>query len=61
VGNSAFVWAFAQVGVDPAKAFALSVLFIALGVVGNLPGGILYVTRRGEPVASDGGNRGLLP
>jgi uncharacterized protein (TIRG00374 family) len=61
VGNSAFVWAFAQVGVDPAQAFALSVLFIALGIVGNLPGGILYVTGRGQAVASDGGNGRLLP
>ena len=46
VGNSAFVWAFAQLGVTPAKAFALSVLFIALGVIGNLPGGVLYVVDR---------------
>jgi uncharacterized protein (TIRG00374 family) len=44
VGNSAFVWAFGRVGVGAADAFALSVLFIALGVVGNLPGGILYAS-----------------
>ena len=41
-GQAAFVWFFAQFGVAGAPAFALSVLFIALGVVGNLPGGILY-------------------
>ena len=40
--QAAFVWFFAQAGVDAAPAFALSVLFVALGVVGNLPGGILY-------------------
>ena len=33
---------FASVGVSAPAAFALSVLFIALGVVGNLPGGILW-------------------
>jgi uncharacterized membrane protein YbhN (UPF0104 family) len=38
----AFVWFFGRVGVPHAEAFALSVLFVALGVVGNLPGGLLY-------------------
>ena len=41
-GQAAFVWFFARAGVVPAAAFALSVLFIGLGVVGNLPGGVLY-------------------
>ena len=41
-GQAAFVWFFARAGVTAAAAFALSVLFIGLGVVGNLPGGILY-------------------
>jgi uncharacterized membrane protein YciS (DUF1049 family) len=47
----AFVWFFGQVGVTAPSAFALSVLFVALGVVGNLPGGLLYGVRwrRGEP------------
>lgn len=40
----AFVWAFAQVGVPNAQSFLLSVLFVALGVVGNLPGSVLYAT-----------------
>ena len=40
--QAAFVWFFAQAGVDAATAFALSVLFVALGIVGNLPGGMLY-------------------
>lgn len=38
----AFDWLFGRVGVSSAEAFALSVLFIALGIVGNLPGGVLY-------------------
>lgn len=40
--QAAFVWFFARAGVAPAAAFALSVLFVALGIVGNLPGGLLY-------------------
>ena len=40
--QAAFVWLFARVGVEPAPAFALSVLFLTLGVVGNLPGAVLY-------------------
>jgi glycosyltransferase 2 family protein len=44
IGTSqvAFVWFFGRAGVPEAEAFALSVLFVALGVVGNLPGGLLY-------------------
>ena len=38
----AFVWFFGRIGVPQAEAFALSVLFVALGIVGNLPGGFLY-------------------
>jgi len=41
-GQAAFVWFFGQFGVPAPAAFALSVLFVALGLVGNLPGGILY-------------------
>lgn len=40
--QAAFVWLFPRVGVSEPLAFALSVLFVALGVVGNLPGGLLY-------------------
>jgi uncharacterized protein (TIRG00374 family) len=46
--QAAFVWFFGRVGVPAAAAFALSVLFVALGIVGNLPGGILYVIGRRE-------------
>jgi glycosyltransferase 2 family protein len=42
VSQWAFVWTFGRVGVPDATAFALSVLFVALGIVGNLPGGLLY-------------------
>jgi uncharacterized protein (TIRG00374 family) len=40
--QAAFVWFFAQAGVPAPAAFALSILFIALGIVGNLPGAVLY-------------------
>lgn len=40
--QAAFVWFFARTGVPHAPAFALSVLFVGLGIVGNLPGGLLY-------------------
>ena len=44
IGTSqgAFVWLFGTAGVPAASAFALSVLFLALGIVGNLPGAFLY-------------------
>jgi glycosyltransferase 2 family protein len=41
-GNVAFVWFFGRLGVPAAQAVALSVLFVALGPVGNLPGGLIY-------------------
>jgi uncharacterized protein (TIRG00374 family) len=44
--QAAFVWFFAQAGVPAASAFALSVLFVALGIVGNLPGALLYAIGR---------------
>ena len=40
----AFVALFGYSGAAAADGFALSVLFVALGIVGNLPGGILYAT-----------------
>lgn len=43
--QAAFVWFFARAGTPAAESFALSVLFVALGIVGNLPGGILYAFR----------------
>jgi uncharacterized protein (TIRG00374 family) len=44
--QAAFVWFFARVGVAAGPAFALSVLFVALGIVGNLPGSVLYALGR---------------
>ena len=44
----AFVGLFGRAGVAEGPAFALSVLFLALGVIGNLPGGLLYALGRGE-------------
>jgi uncharacterized protein (TIRG00374 family) len=38
----AFEWMFARAGVPSAVSFALSILFLALGTLGNLPGGLLY-------------------
>ena len=46
-GQAAFVWFFARADVPAAAAFVLSVLFIGLGIVGNLPGGVLYAFGRG--------------
>jgi uncharacterized protein (TIRG00374 family) len=40
--QAAFVWFFGRAGIPAADAFALSVLFLALGIIGNLPGGLLY-------------------
>lgn len=44
--QAAFVWFFARAGVAAPPAFALSVLFVGLGVVGNLPGAVLYLLQR---------------
>ncbi|MEO7273533.1 MAG: lysylphosphatidylglycerol synthase domain-containing protein, partial [Vicinamibacterales bacterium] len=38
----AFARLFVPAGVAAAPTFALSVLFLALGVIGSLPGGVLY-------------------
>ena len=63
--QAAFVLFFGAAGVAEPAAFALSVLFVALGVVGNLPGGLLWA-RSGltpatapapAPARSDPGSR----
>jgi hypothetical protein len=46
-GQAAFLWTFGAAGVGRPEAFALSILFIALAIVGNLPGGLLYLTGAG--------------
>ena len=40
--NLAYVALFGSVGMDPDGAFVLSILILALGVIGNLPGGVIY-------------------
>jgi glycosyltransferase 2 family protein len=44
--QAAFVWLFGRAGVPNAESFALSVLFLAIAVVGNLPGGLLFVVEK---------------
>jgi uncharacterized protein (TIRG00374 family) len=46
--QAAFVWFFARIGVANAPAFVLSLLFVGLGIVGNLPGGVLYAFSPGS-------------
>jgi glycosyltransferase 2 family protein len=43
--QAGFVWLFGRAGVGSAPAFALSVLFLGIALVGNLPGAVLYVKR----------------
>src|SRR5262249_45861999 len=52
--QAAFVWFFGRAGVAAPAAFALSVLFVALGVVGNLPGGLLYAFGAARSTARHG-------
>lgn len=40
--QAAFVWFFAKAGVAQAAAFTLSVLFVGLQIIGNLPGALIY-------------------
>jgi glycosyltransferase 2 family protein len=51
----AFVWLFSAFGVPEPQAFALSVLFVALGAIGNLPGGLIYAFGDGAAIARTGG------
>jgi uncharacterized protein (TIRG00374 family) len=43
--QAGFVLFFARAGVPGAESFALSVLYLGLGVIGNIPGSILFATR----------------
>ena len=45
----AFDRLFVPAGAAEAPTFALSILFLALGIVGSLPGGILYAMSPGDP------------
>ncbi|MEZ5416450.1 MAG: lysylphosphatidylglycerol synthase domain-containing protein, partial [Vicinamibacterales bacterium] len=44
------IWTLGPLGVDPTRAFLLSTLFVAAGIIGNLPGAWMYLTGR-RPVA----------
>jgi uncharacterized membrane protein YbhN (UPF0104 family) len=48
--QGAMVWTLGPLGVAPTEAFLLSLLFVLAGVVGNLPGAVLYAL--GPPPAT---------
>jgi hypothetical protein len=56
--NLAYVALFSPVGMDPDGAFVLSVLILALGVIGNLPGGLIYSIEGFSSAESTGENQG---
>ena len=45
--QAGFVWLFGRAGVESAPAFALSVLFLAIAIVGNCQAVLLYLFGRG--------------
>jgi hypothetical protein len=47
--QAGIVWLLRPLGVPDAQSFAMSTLFIVIGLLGNLPGALLYATRR-KPV-----------
>ena len=47
--QAAIVWLLRPVGVPDAESLALSTLLIAIGIIGNLPGALLYAVRK-KPV-----------
>jgi uncharacterized protein (TIRG00374 family) len=55
--QAAFAWTFVPQGAPAAEVFALSVLFLALGIIGTLPGGLLYVVQ-GQTRVRPGSDRG---
>jgi hypothetical protein len=52
--QAAFVWFFSRAGVSASSSFALSVLFVGLNIVGNLPGAVLYVVGRRRQLSRSG-------
>ncbi len=56
-GQAAFLWTFGPSGVARPDALALSLLFVALGLVGNLPGGLLYATGGGSGAGAGAGGQ----
>jgi hypothetical protein len=47
--QAAIVWLLRPVGVPDAESFAMSTLFVVLGLLGNVPGALLYAIRK-KPV-----------
>ena len=47
--QAVIVWLLRPMGVPDAESLALSTLLIVIGIIGNLPGALLYAVRR-KPV-----------
>jgi hypothetical protein len=56
--QAAFAALFVPQGTPAAPVFALSVLFLALGIVGTLPGGLLYAFDQGQARVNPGSDEG---
>jgi hypothetical protein len=54
--QGAMVWSLRPLGVAPTEAFLLSLLFVLAGVVGNLPGAVIYLSGRTLPVRGGEGS-----
>jgi hypothetical protein len=59
--QAAFAWAFVPQGAASPVVFALSVLFLALGIVGTLPGGLLYAWGPDQTAVRPGSDRSRPP
>jgi glycosyltransferase 2 family protein len=61
--QAAFAWTFVPQGAPAPQVFALSVLFLALGILGTLPGGLLYAfsADQGQTRVRPGSDRGQPP
>lgn len=56
--QAAFAWLFVTQGAPAAPVFTMSVLFLLLGIVGTLPGGIIYAFGHGDRGSRSHGVRG---
>jgi uncharacterized protein (TIRG00374 family) len=52
--QAAFVWLFGGAGTSDAEAFALSVLFVGLGILANMMGAPVWVHRSPQPSSAGG-------
>ncbi len=48
--QAAFAWLFVPLGAPAPQVFAMSVLFLVLGIIGTLPGGLLYALGDGRGI-----------